>query len=93
MNLICDPPKPNQPRGLLATRAIEASPLPEDKGRVGYFGGYDPSSIESHNTAWLNKGELPQPKAKELGPRDAPISCNPEPVPLSRKERPNARNV
>jgi hypothetical protein len=58
-------PKPNPPRGLLATRTIEVSPFPEDKGRVFYFGGYDCASIESHNTAWIYKGELPPPKAKE----------------------------
>jgi hypothetical protein len=58
-------PRPNPPRGLLAVRTIEISPFPEDKGRVFYFGGYDCASIESHNTAWIYKGELPSPKAKE----------------------------
>ena len=58
-------PRPNPPRGLLATRTIEVSPFPEDKGRVFYFGGYDCARIESHNTAWIYKGELPPPKAKE----------------------------
>lgn len=53
-------PKPNSPRGLLATRTIEVSPFPEDMGRVFYFGGFDCSSIESHNTAWIYKGELPR---------------------------------
>ena len=58
-------PRPNPPRGLLAVRTIELSPFPEDHGRAFYFGGYDCASIESHNTAWIYKGELPPPKAKE----------------------------
>jgi hypothetical protein len=58
-------PRPNPPRGLLATRTIELSPFPEDKGRVYYFGGYDCADIESHSTAWIYKGERPPPKAKE----------------------------
>lgn len=57
---VFDPqPKPDSPRGLLATRTIEVSPFPEDKGRVLYFGGFDCASIESHNTAWIYKGMLP----------------------------------
>ena len=31
-------PRPNPPRGLLATRTIEVSPFPDDAGRVLYFG-------------------------------------------------------
>jgi hypothetical protein len=58
-------PRPNPPRGLLATRTIEISPFPQDKGRVFYFGGYDCASIESHNTAWIYKAQFPPPKAKE----------------------------
>jgi len=53
-------PKPNPPRGLLATRTIEVSPFQEDKGCVFYFGGYDCANIESHNTAWIYKGILPR---------------------------------
>ncbi|MCY3018998.1 MAG: hypothetical protein NTW87_08220 [Planctomycetota bacterium] len=45
-------------RGLVATRTIEVSPFPEDRGRVLYFGGYDCASQESHNTAWIYKGLL-----------------------------------
>jgi hypothetical protein len=51
-------PKPNPPRGLLATRTIEVSPFPEDKGRVLYFGGFDCAHIESRNTAWIYRGAL-----------------------------------
>ena len=54
--------RPNPPRGLLATRTIEVSPFPEDKGRVLYFGGYDCANIESHNTAWIYRGTLPGTK-------------------------------
>ena len=50
--------RPNPPRGLLATRTIEVSPFPEDKGRVLYFGGFDCADIESHNTAWIYRGTL-----------------------------------
>jgi hypothetical protein len=57
-------PKPNAPRGLLATRTIEVSPFPEDKGRVLYFGGFDCAHIESRDTAWIYKGVFP-PVGKE----------------------------
>lgn len=62
-------PRPNPPRGLLATRTIEVSPFPEDRGRVLYFGGYDCASVESHNTAWIYKGTLPIPKESTQGNR------------------------
>jgi hypothetical protein len=52
-------PKPNPPRGLLATRTIEVSPFPEDKGRVLYVGGFDCARIESRNTAWIYRGVIP----------------------------------
>jgi hypothetical protein len=52
-------PRPNPPRGLVATRTIEVSPFLEDRGRVLYFGGYDCADVESHNTAWIYRGELP----------------------------------
>jgi len=58
-------PRPNPPRGLLATRTIEISPFPEDKGRTLYFGGYDCASIESHNTAWIYKGTMRPVESKE----------------------------
>ncbi len=66
---VSDPnhPRPNPPRGLLATRTIEISPFPEDKGRTLYFGGYDPADIDSHNTAWIYKGTLPPVESKEEG--------------------------
>jgi hypothetical protein len=51
-------PKPNPPRGLLATRTIEVSPFPEDKGRVLYFGGFDCAHIESRNTAWIYRAAV-----------------------------------
>jgi hypothetical protein len=57
-------PKLNPPRGLLATRTIEVSPFPEDKGRVLYFGGFDCARIESRNTAWIYRGAIP-PADKE----------------------------
>jgi hypothetical protein len=57
-------PKPNPPRGLLATRTIEVSPFPEDKGRVLHFGGFDCARIESRNTAWIYRGAIP-PADKE----------------------------
>jgi len=56
--------RPNPPRGLVATRTIELSSFPEDKGRVLYFGGYDPASIDSHDTAWIYKGTLPAVASK-----------------------------
>ena len=62
-----DHPRPDPPRGLLATRTIEVSPFPEDKGRILYFGGYDCASIKSHNTAWIYKGALRPAESKEEG--------------------------
>jgi hypothetical protein len=50
---------------LRATRAIEVSPFPEDKGRVLYFGGYDCGHQPSHNTAWIYRGEIAAPTAKD----------------------------
>lgn len=62
--------RPNPPRGLLATRTIEVSPFPEDKGRVLYLGGFDCANIESHNTAWIYRGEIQQ--TKRAGERKIP---------------------
>jgi hypothetical protein len=55
---IYDPehPRPNPPRGLLATRTIALSPFPEERSRVFYFGGFDCAGIESRGTAWIYKG-------------------------------------
>ena len=58
-------PRPIPPRGLLATRSIEVSPFPEDRGRVLYFGGFDCASIESRDSAWIYRGELPPAKGPE----------------------------
>jgi hypothetical protein len=52
-------PRPSAPQGLLATRTIEVSPFPADRGRVLYFGGFDCADHESHNTAWIYRAELP----------------------------------
>jgi hypothetical protein len=72
-NRVFDPknPLPSPPRGLVATRTIEASPFPEDKGRVLYLGGYDCASIESHLTAWIYRGVLPVPGAAGTKPEHA----------------------
>ena len=51
-------PLPNPPRGLTATRTLEASPFPEDAGRVIYAGGFDCAKQDSHNTAWIYRGVL-----------------------------------
>jgi hypothetical protein len=45
-------------KGLDGTRAVEVSPFPEDQGRVFYFGGYDCASRDSHNTAWIYRGDF-----------------------------------
>jgi hypothetical protein len=48
-----------------ATRAIEVSPFPEHQGRVIFFGGYDCGFRKSHNTAWIYRGEIAAPAAKD----------------------------
>jgi hypothetical protein len=55
-------PRPNPPRGLLATRTIESSPFPEDRGRVLYFGGFDCANVDSRDSAWIYRGEVPPAK-------------------------------
>jgi len=55
-------PKPNPPLGLRATRTIELSPFPEDKGRVLYFGGFDCAGAESRDTAWIYRGTMNKQK-------------------------------
>ena len=50
---------------LLAAGCQDVAQNTSQKGRVLYFGGYDCARIVSHNTAWIYKGELPPPKAKE----------------------------
>ena len=58
-------PRPNPPRGLLSTRTIEVSPFPEDRGRVLFFGGFDCANIESRDSSWIYRGELPPAKSPE----------------------------
>jgi hypothetical protein len=60
-------PLPNPPRGLLATRTIELSPFPEDKGRVVFCGGFDCAGIPSRNTAWIYRGVIPEAGKREGG--------------------------
>lgn len=52
-------PLPNSPRGLTATRTLQVSPFVDDSGRVIYAGGFDCAKQDSHNTAWIYRGELP----------------------------------
>ena len=52
---ITDPAPPT----LVSVRTIAVSPFPSDLGKVLYFGGYDPNSQPSHNTAWIYKGTVP----------------------------------
>lgn len=42
--------------GSRGVRAISPSPFPEDAGAVWYFGGYDASGSEAHDTAWIVRG-------------------------------------
>ncbi len=67
---IFDPkhPAPNPGRGLTATRTIEVSPFPEDKGRVIYCGGFDCASRDSHNTSWIYRGVPADPGSKGKTP-------------------------
>ena len=53
---ITDPALPT----LVSVRTIAVSPFPSDQGKVLYFGGYDPNSQPSHNTAWIYKGTAPE---------------------------------
>lgn len=46
---ISDPTEQPMPR-LISTRTIAVSPF--DRGTL-YFGGYDPNSVPTHNTAWV----------------------------------------
>ena len=52
---------------LTGCRDIEPSPFPAEKDRVWYFCGYDGGAGPSHNTAWIYRGELPEPKAQDEG--------------------------
>jgi hypothetical protein len=51
---VTDPALPT----LVAVRTIAVSPFPADRGRVLYFGGYDPNYQPSHNTAWIYRGSI-----------------------------------
>ncbi len=69
---------PQVPAGqtLRGTRCIAVSPFAEDGGNVFYFGGYDTATDESHNTAWIMRGDWltwpaltisrPEPSAYQL---------------------------
>ncbi len=50
---------PSVPAGqsLRATRCIAVSPFADDQGGVFYFGGYDTAMDESHDTAWIIRGD------------------------------------
>ncbi len=58
---VFDPGNPPGGRyGLRATRTICASPFPEDRGRVWYFGGFDEmSGAAPGNHAWIYQAALP----------------------------------
>lgn len=60
---VFDPARPTPGQaGLRATRTILASPFPEERNRVFYFGGYDGGGASgAHRTAWIYRGELPDP--------------------------------
>ncbi|MBL9134375.1 MAG: sulfatase-like hydrolase/transferase [Verrucomicrobiales bacterium] len=42
--------------GTRGIRTIVASPFPEEYGTAWYFGGYDTSSLEAHDSAWIVRG-------------------------------------
>jgi hypothetical protein len=42
---------------LRATRCIAVSPFAQDRGATLYFGGFDTGTNESHNTAWIMRGD------------------------------------
>jgi len=63
-------PLPNPPRGLLATRTIELSPFPEDKGRVVFCGGFDCAGIDSRNAAWIYRAVLPEARKPREGGKE-----------------------
>jgi hypothetical protein len=44
---------------LRSARTICASPFPEDKGRVFYFGGFDAAQGPHRDSAWIYRGTLP----------------------------------
>lgn len=46
-------------RELNANRSIIESPFPTERGRVFYFAGFDTAQRNSHNSAWVYKGTLP----------------------------------
>ena len=57
---------PGVGNGLVATRAILASPFPDD--RHVYFAGYDANGTPAHNTAWIVRAPV---DAALAGKRDA----------------------
>lgn len=62
---VFDPEHPDPEHGLRGTRTICASPFPEEKGKVFYFGGFDATGGPYRNTAWIYKAELPSSDSKE----------------------------
>lgn len=42
--------------GVRGIRTIAPSPFPEDAGAVWYFGGFDATGREAHDTAWIVRG-------------------------------------
>ena len=42
---------------LVAVRAIEPSPFPEERGRVLYMGGLDCNAVPHHDSAWIYRVE------------------------------------
>lgn len=74
--------EPSSPGGLRATRAIIASPFPEERERVFYFAGFDASMVGSwkphfhvvhktyQDTAWIYRGEIQSSSAVTPPPVD-----------------------
>jgi len=58
---VFDPENPSADKyGLRATRTVCASPFPEDRGRVWYFGGFDEASgAAPGNHGWIYRAEVP----------------------------------
>jgi hypothetical protein len=46
------------PKALAGIRTIKVSPFAKDKNQLLYFGGYDASNIQSHNTAWIYSADI-----------------------------------
>jgi hypothetical protein len=44
-------------RALVATRAIRASPFPQQRDAI-YFAGYDANKAPAHDTAWIMRSTI-----------------------------------